>query len=96
MTSNQIGIDLNFRPKGYFWPLDLRTHVVSRVKGTIRRSEVSAAFDLGSEDTLPSAITQHELDPDLRGVIRGLGSPFCYRRLRFLVRQSGQLLGSAR
>ena len=66
MTSNNTGIDLHYRPKGYFWPLDLRTHVVSRTKGTIRRSEVSAAFDFGAEDALPGELIQHELDPDLR------------------------------
>ena len=33
-------IDLKFRPAGYFWPLSLATHLLSRVKGAERQRQI--------------------------------------------------------
>ncbi len=46
-------INLNFRPKSYFWPLPLRTHVISSIKGAERKAYVKEMFEEGREDELP-------------------------------------------
>jgi len=39
MQSNQPrDIDLDFRPKSYFWPTGLETHLLSRIKGAERKA----------------------------------------------------------
>jgi hypothetical protein len=59
-------IDLDFRPKGYFWPLDARTHVISSIKGASRREFVSRMFAEGREGELPPDVLQPSLPADLR------------------------------
>jgi hypothetical protein len=59
-------IDLDFRPRGYFWPLDLRTHVVSSIKGAERREYVSRMFEQSREDEIPGDIIQRALQPEDR------------------------------
>jgi hypothetical protein len=66
MTASSSEIDLNFRPKGYFWPLDLRTHVVSSIKGAERKAYVKAMFEEGREGEIPGDVIQPALQPELR------------------------------
>lgn len=66
MTDSSADIELDFRPKGYFWPLDLRTHVVSSVKGAARRTYVERMFADGREGELPEHVIQSSLEPELR------------------------------
>jgi len=65
-TTSSTEIDLDFRPKSYFWPLDLRTHVLSSIKGAERRSYVERMFDEGRERELPADIIQSALHPEDR------------------------------
>jgi hypothetical protein len=66
MTPSLSEIDLNFRPKGYFWPLNLSTHVVSSIKGVQRKAYVKEMFGEGREGELPPITIQSALPPDLR------------------------------
>ena len=59
-------IDLNFRPKGYFWPLDIRTHVISSIKGAERKAYVKAMVEKGREGEIPGDVIQPALQPELR------------------------------
>ncbi|MBP9604568.1 MAG: hypothetical protein KBE53_10870 [Chromatiaceae bacterium] len=36
-------IDLKFRPKSYFWPLGLETHLLARIKGAERQAALNEA-----------------------------------------------------
>ncbi len=66
LPSDPVGIDLSFRPKSYFWPLPLRTHVLSSIKGAFRRSLVEKEFDEGRLDEVPLPILQPALSENLR------------------------------
>ena len=35
------GIDLSFRPRSYFWPLGLETHLLARIKGAERKAALN-------------------------------------------------------
>jgi hypothetical protein len=59
-------IDLDFRPKGYFWPLDARTHVISSIKGASRREFARQMFAEGREGELPPEVLQPSLPADVR------------------------------
>ena len=59
-------IDLDFRPKRYFWPLDIRTHVVSSIKGAERKAYVKEMFAEGREGEIPGDVIQPALQPELR------------------------------
>lgn len=45
MNNDQIDIDHDFRPAGYFWPLDLATHLLATVKGAERRKYIQSLID---------------------------------------------------
>ena len=47
------GIDLDFRPKSYFWPADLRTHLLSRIKGRSARRRSSGCSTAIVQKTFP-------------------------------------------
>ena len=49
-----------------FWPLDLRTHVVSSIKGAERKAYVKAMFEEGREGEIPGDVIQPALQPELR------------------------------
>jgi hypothetical protein len=66
VSPSSCEIDLNFRPKGYFWPLELQTHIVSSIKGASRKNYVKEMFEEGRQDELPTSVTQPSLSPDLR------------------------------
>jgi hypothetical protein len=50
------GIDLSFRPRSYFWPLDLEAHLLSRVKGAERRAALQRLIDAGRLDEAPAIL----------------------------------------
>ena len=75
-TTSSSDIDLAFRPKSYFWPLDLRTHVLSSIKGAERRSYVERMFDEGRERELPADIIKSALHPEDRRAV-GAIHPSC-------------------
>ena len=59
-------IDLDFRPRGYFWTLEARTHVISSIKGASRKEFVRQMFAEGREGELSPAVLQSSLQADLR------------------------------
>ena len=55
-------IDLDFRPKSYFWPLGLEAHLLSRVKGAERRAALKELIDAGRVDVTLAALPHGTLD----------------------------------
>jgi hypothetical protein len=66
MPTSVSEINLTFRPKGYFWPMSLRTHVVSSIKGAERKAYVKEMFEEGREGELPPTVVQSGLPSELR------------------------------
>ena len=60
------GIDLTFRPKSYFWPLGLDTHLLARIKGAERKAAVQKLIDAGGLDDIPSFLRQSGLSAEER------------------------------
>jgi hypothetical protein len=74
MTSKSVvpevpGIDLTFRPKSYFWPLGLETHLLSRIKGAERKAMVQRMIDAGDLDGIPGLLQQSALTDAERQVL---------------------------
>lgn len=70
MHSSDIpGIDLNFRPTSYFWPLGLEKHLLSRVKGAERRTALQRLIDSGRQDKIPEFLAQSSLSFEERRAI---------------------------
>lgn len=55
------GLDLSFRPSGYFWPMSLEKHLLSTIKGKERRALVELAIAAGELDLLPESILASSL-----------------------------------
>jgi hypothetical protein len=55
------GIDLEFRPKSYFWPLGLETHLLARIKGAERKAALQQLIDAGRLDEIPELLAQSAL-----------------------------------
>jgi len=65
------GIDLNFRPASYFWPLDLATHLLSRVKGAERKAALQRLIEGGDLGRVPELLVSSGLlDADRRAIGR--------------------------
>src|SRR5262245_3657131 len=62
-TETSTDIDLNFRPRTYFWPVDL---ILSSIKGADRRAYVKAMFEQGREHELPDYLVQSYLTEEDR------------------------------
>jgi hypothetical protein len=45
-------IDLEFRPRSYFWPEALEKFLISKVKGVVLRERLSALFEAGQYEEL--------------------------------------------
>ena len=52
MSNKTSGIDLDFRPRSYFWPLSAETHVLATIKGAARRAEAARLIEAGHFDQL--------------------------------------------
>jgi hypothetical protein len=63
------GIALAFRPKSYFWPLGLETHLLARIKGAERKEIVRRLIDAGDLNSVPELILQSALSDDVRQVL---------------------------
>jgi hypothetical protein len=59
-------IDLGFRPKSYFWPLGLETHLLSRIKGAERKAALTSLIDSGRLEEIPKFLAQSTLSDDER------------------------------
>ena len=56
---DMVHIKLDFRPAGYFWPLDLAVHLLATVKGTERRKYIQSLISaLGMIRTAPPQARQ--------------------------------------
>ena len=55
------GVDLDFRPRSYFWPLGLETHLLARVKGAERKAALKQLIDAGRLDDIPDFIAHSAL-----------------------------------
>lgn len=65
--SNKIsGIDLDFRPRSYFWPLSAETHVLATIKGAARRAEAVRLIEAGQFDQLGEFFTAPALSAEER------------------------------
>jgi len=62
-------IDLGFRPKSYFWPLGLETHLLSRIKGAERKAALKQLIDGGRLDDIPAFLAQSSLSNEERRAI---------------------------
>lgn len=65
-TDNLGDIDLGFRPKSYFWPLGLETHLLSRIKGAERKAALQQLIDSGDLEGIPDFLAQSALSSDER------------------------------
>ena len=54
-------IDLEFRPRSYFWPLGLETHLLARIKGAERKAALKRLIDAGRLDEIPELLVQSAL-----------------------------------
>ena len=70
------GIDLNFRPASYFWPLDLATHLLSRVKGAERKAALQRLIEGGDLGRVPEFLVSSGLPDADRRVIGRLHPAF--------------------
>jgi hypothetical protein len=62
MQSNQPReIDLDFRPKSYFWPTALETHLLSRIKGAERKAALKRLLDSGRPEDIPDFLAKSAL-----------------------------------
>jgi len=66
MCETYPDIDLGYRPAGYFWPLDLATHLLATVKGAERRKYVQSLIDAGRLDELEDFIARSGLSAEMR------------------------------
>lgn len=48
------GVDLEFRPKSYFWPLGLEKRLLARIKGAERKGALKQLIDAGLIDQIPT------------------------------------------
>jgi hypothetical protein len=69
-------IDLGLRPKSYFWPLGLETHLLSRIKGAERRAALKQLIDDGRLDDIPDFLAQSSLSREERRAIGRIQPPF--------------------
>ncbi len=60
-TTDTDGVDMGYRPKSYFWPLGLETHLLSRIKGAERKAALKAIIDAGRLEGIPDLLTQSAL-----------------------------------
>ena len=52
------GVDLDFRPRSYFWPLGLETHLLARVKGAERKAALKQLIDTGRLHDIPDFLAR--------------------------------------
>jgi hypothetical protein len=53
--------NLSFRPKSYVWPLGLKTHALSSIKGADRNAFAAQFFEEGREAEIPAKVLQPSL-----------------------------------
>ena len=66
------GVDLDFRPRSYFWPLRLENHLLARVKGAERRAELRRQIDASQLGTISDVLVRTSLSETERLAIGNL------------------------
>jgi hypothetical protein len=66
MSNLYAGIDLDFRPSSYFWPLSLEKHLLATIKGAERQAVVRHAIEAGLLDLVPENLLESALSEDDR------------------------------
>lgn len=70
------GIDLNYRPKSYFWPIDFETRLISRIRGARRRAIVKQLIAEQGLDAVPPFLAKAELSESERKSIARIHPSF--------------------
>lgn len=77
MGTTELGdIDLGFRPKSYFWPMGLETHLLSRIKGAERKDALKRLIDSDRVEDIPDYLAQSALSHDERAALGRLHPAF--------------------
>lgn len=66
MTTSVFGIDLDYRPSTYFWPLGLGKHLLTTIKGDLRREMIREEIENGNLASVPEALLAPTLDDQVR------------------------------
>lgn len=74
--SDVSGMDLSYRPRSYFWPLGLDSHLLARVKGAERRTALQQLIGAGRLDEIPGFLAQSSLTASERQSIGQLHPAF--------------------
>jgi hypothetical protein len=79
-TSNRVcGIDLQFRPRSYFWPLGLEKYLLARIKGAERKAALKEFIDANLLDAIPDFLAQSALSDDERQALGRIHPAFMGR-----------------
>jgi hypothetical protein len=65
-SNNLDGIDLDYRPASYFWPIGLEKHLLARVKGAERKALLQRLIAADLLDEIPEFLTRSALSEDER------------------------------
>ena len=60
------GIDLQFHPRSYFWPLSEEKHLLSRIKGAERKAALQRLIEAGRTDRIPDFLAKSALSDEER------------------------------
>ena len=66
MKISTHSFDLDYRPRTYFWPLGLKPHPLSSIKGANRRSLIAGVLAEDIDADIPRALLQPALPEPLR------------------------------
>lgn len=55
------GVDLSYRPRSYFWPLGLESHLLTRIKGAERQAALRPLIEAGRLDEIPEFLARSSL-----------------------------------
>ncbi len=69
MNLSTRSIDLDYRPRTYFWPLGLKPHPLSSIKGANRRERIARVLAEDPDAAIPEALLQSALEEPLRQFI---------------------------
>ena len=75
-SPNGQGVDLSYRPRSYFWPLGLESHLLARIKGAERRAALRQLIDSGRLDEIPEFLARSSLSDYERQAVGQLHPAF--------------------
>lgn len=64
-----VQINLGYRPKSYFWPMGLETHLLTHIKGASRRAALKRLIDEDRLDEIPDLLATATLPDEVRAAI---------------------------